>query len=49
MRKQTNPKDFEIFLSNNGYDSDKYEYISKDCYDYRVKDIASGKEFFIRY
>lgn len=49
MRKRTNPKDFDIFLRNNGYDSSKYEYISKDCYDYKVLDIASGKEFYIRY
>jgi hypothetical protein len=49
MKRKTNPKDFDIFLMYNGYDSKKLQYISKDCYDYRVLDIASGKEFYIRY
>jgi hypothetical protein len=49
MKKKTNPKYFDIFLINNGYDSSRLEYIAKDCWDYKVRDIVSGKEFYIRY
>lgn len=49
MKKPINSKDFQRFLYFNGYDSNKIQYISRDCNDYKVLDVTSGKEFFIRY
>jgi hypothetical protein len=49
MKARKNPKDFELFLLNNGYDSSKIEYISKDCESYKVKNVSSGVIGYIRY
>jgi hypothetical protein len=49
MRKPNNPKDFEKFLHSNGYDINKLEFLGKDCTDYKVRNIETGKIGFIRY
>jgi hypothetical protein len=49
MKKKTNPKDFDVFLRNNGYDSNKLEYICKDCESYKVRNVSSGVIGHIRY
>lgn len=49
MKKKANPRDFEIFLINNGYDISKIEYICKDCESYKVRNVASGVVGYIRY
>jgi hypothetical protein len=49
MKVRKNPKDFEIFLQVNGYDSSKIEYISKDCESYKVRNVSSGVVGYIRY
>jgi len=40
---------FKLFLKTQGYDNNKYEYIGKDCTDYKVRNIQTGKIGYIRY
>lgn len=49
MKIRKNPKDFQEFLQNNGYDYRKIEYISKDCESYKVRNTISGVIGYIRY
>jgi len=49
MKKSIMSEQFKLFLQVQGYDSNKYEYISKDCYDYKVKNIQTGVVGYIRY
>lgn len=49
MHNSRNPKDFEKFLTDNGYDSSKLEYLGKDCTDYKVRNIETGRIGYIRY
>jgi hypothetical protein len=49
MKKSIMSEQFKSFLQVQGYDSNKYEYIGKDCNDYKVKNIQTGKIGYIRY
>ena len=40
---------FRLFLQSQGIDSNKYEYINKDCTDYKVRNIETGVVGYIRY
>ena len=42
MRKLNSPSYFTLFLESQGIDSNKFEYISKDCNDYKVRNIETG-------
>lgn len=49
MNKSKMSEQFKLFLQSQGYDSNKYEYISKDCNDYKVRNIETGVVGYIRY
>lgn len=49
MNKSKMSEQFKLFLQSQGMDSNKYEYISKDCYDYKVRNIQTGVIGYIRY
>lgn len=49
MKKIISQSYFKVFLESQGMDSSKYEYISKDCNDYKVKNIETGVVGYIRY
>ena len=49
MKKLNSPNYFKIFLESQRMDSSKFEYISKDCTDYKVRNIETGVVGYIRY
>lgn len=49
MKKLNSPSYFKVFLESQGMDSNKFEYISKDCNDYKVRNIETGVVGYIRY
>ena len=49
MNKSKMSEQFKLFLQSQGMDINKYEYISKDCYDYKVRNIQTGVIGYIRY
>lgn len=49
MNKTKMSEQFKLFLQLQGYDINKYEYIGKDCYDYKVRNIQTGVVGYIRY
>lgn len=49
MNKSKMSEQFKLFLQSQGIDIGKYEYISKDCTDYKVKNIQTGVIGYIRY
>lgn len=49
MKKLNSPSYFKIFLESQGIDSNNLEYISKDCNDYKVRNIETGVVGYIRY
>ena len=49
MKQLNSPNYFKIFLESQGIDGNKYEYISKDCNDYKVRNIETGIVGYIRY
>ena len=49
MNKAKMSEQFKTFLQSQGIDINKYEYISKDCYDYKVRNIQTGVVGYIRY
>ena len=49
MNKAKISEQFKLFLQSQGMDINKYEYISKDCTDYKVRNITTGVVGYIRY
>ena len=49
MKKSIMSEQFKLFLQSQRIDSDKFEYISKDCNDYKVRNIETGVVGYIRY
>ena len=49
MNKSKMSEQFKLFLQSQGMDCSIYEYISKDCTDYKVRNIQTGKIGYIRY
>jgi hypothetical protein len=49
MNKLKISEQIKLFLQSQGMDIDKYEYISKDCTDYKVRNIQTGRIGYIRY
>jgi hypothetical protein len=49
MNKIKMTEQFIKFLQSQGMDINKYEYISKDCESYKVRNLISGKIGDIRY
>jgi hypothetical protein len=49
MNKVKMSDQFKLFLQSQGIDSNKFEYISKDCNDYKVRNIETGVVGYIRY
>jgi len=49
MKKLIMSEQFKLFLQSQRIDSSKYEYISKDCDDYKVRNIETGVVGYIRY
>jgi len=49
MNKSKMSEQFKLFLQTQGMDSNKFEYISKDCNDYKVRNVQTGKTGYIRY
>jgi len=49
MNKAKMSEQFKLFLQLQRMDINKYEYISKDCTDYKVKNIQTGIVGYIRY
>jgi hypothetical protein len=49
MNKIKTTEQFKRFLESQGMNSSKYEYISKDCIDYKIRNIQTGKIGYIRY
>lgn len=49
MNKLKMSEQFRKFLLEQGMDINKYEYISKDCTDYKVRNIQTGVIGYIRY
>lgn len=49
MNKIKMSEQFNKFLLEQGMDINKYEYISKDCYDYKVRNVLTGLVGYIRY
>ena len=49
MKKLNSPNYFKIFLESQGINSNKFEYISKDCNDYKVRNTETGVVGYIRY
>jgi len=49
MKKSVMSEQFKLFLQSQSMDSSKYEYIGKDYYDYKVKNIQTGRIGYIRY
>lgn len=49
MKKLNSPSYFELFLQSQGIDSKKFQYISKDCDSYKVKNLVTGVVGYIRY
>lgn len=49
MNKAKMSGQFKKFLQEHGIDINKYEYISKDCYDFKVRNIKTGVVGYIRY
>ena len=49
MNKSKMSEQFTKFLLEQGMDINKYEYISKDCTDYKVRNIETGIIGYIRY
>jgi hypothetical protein len=49
MNKIKMSEQFNKFLQEHNMDIHKYEYISKDCTDYKVRNIETGVVGYIRY
>jgi hypothetical protein len=49
MNKIKMSEQFIKFLQSQGMDVHKYEYISKDCNDYKVRNIETGVVGYIRF
>ena len=49
MNKIKMSEQFKKFLQEQRMDIHKYEYMSKDCYDYKVRNIETGVVGYIRY
>jgi hypothetical protein len=49
MKKLNSPIYFKIFLESQGMNPNNYEYISKDCNDYKIRNIKTGMVGYIRY
>lgn len=49
MNKAKMSEQFKLFLQSQKMDCNKYEYISKDCTDYKVINIQTGVIGYIRY
>lgn len=49
MNKSKMSEQFKLFLQTQRMDINKYEYIGKDCTDYKVRNIQTGKIGYIRY
>lgn len=49
MNKTKMSEQFTKFLLEQSMDINKYEYISKDCTDYKVRNIQTGVIGYIRY
>lgn len=49
MKKLNSPSYFKIFLESQKMNPNDYEYISKDCESYKVKNLITGVIGDIRY
>jgi hypothetical protein len=49
MKKLNSLSYFKLFLQSQGIDSKKFQYISKDCESYKVRNLITGAVGYIRY